>query len=100
MTGNCRCSVLKRMMSELKVCGLRLRVRLLSVVLLRMFAPGHLIRWVISEAFYRQLEIALQPLALVLVGEISHSDICWRSNIVRHKASRKFLESTNDSFLT
>lgn len=31
-------------MSELRIYGLRLRVRLLNVMLLRMFATGHLIR--------------------------------------------------------
>lgn len=54
----------------------------------------------VSKAFHRQLEITLQPLALVLVGEISHSETCWRSNTVRDKASRKFLENMDDNFLT
>lgn len=54
----------------------------------------------VTEAFYRQLEIALQPLALVLVGEISHSETCWRSNTVRDRAPRKFLENMYDNLLT
>jgi len=33
--------------------------------------------------FYRQLKIASQPQALVLVGDFNHPDIWWRDNIAR-----------------
>lgn len=47
----------------------------------------------VDEAFYRQLEAASKSQALVLVGEFNYPDICWRSNTVKHKQSRRFLEN-------
>ncbi|KAJ7416114.1 glycerol kinase [Pitangus sulphuratus] len=54
----------------------------------------------VNEAFYRQLEAASQSQALVLVGDFNYSDICWRNNTVKHKQSKRFLESIDDNFLT
>ncbi|PKU30953.1 rna-directed dna polymerase from mobile element jockey-like [Limosa lapponica baueri] len=33
----------------------------------------------VDEAFYRQLEIASQSQALVLMGDFNHPDICWQN---------------------
>ena len=38
----------------------------------------------VDEAFYRQLEVALQTQALVLMGDFSHPDICWKTNMASH----------------
>lgn len=48
----------------------------------------------------RQLEAASKSQALVLVGDFEHPDICWRRNAVKHKPSRRVLESTDDNFLS
>ncbi|GAB0203090.1 hypothetical protein GRJ2_002774600 [Grus japonensis] len=53
-----------------------------------------------DEAFYRQLEVASQSQALVLMGDFNHPDICWKGNTARHAQSRRFLQSTDDNFLT
>ncbi|GAB0206162.1 hypothetical protein GRJ2_003081800 [Grus japonensis] len=37
--------------------------------------------------------------ALVLMGDFSHPDICWRDNTAGHKQSRRFLECIDDNFL-
>lgn len=52
-----------------------------------------------NEVLYRQLEVAAQSQALVLVENSNHLDICWRNHTVRQKQPRKFLESI-DNFLT
>ncbi|GAB0208991.1 hypothetical protein GRJ2_003364800 [Grus japonensis] len=36
----------------------------------------------VDEAFYRQLEVASRSQALVLMGDINHPDICWKSVLV------------------
>ncbi|KAM6334154.1 LOW QUALITY PROTEIN: cytosolic phospholipase A2 gamma [Alca torda] len=52
-----------------------------------------------NEAFYRQIGATLHSLALDLMGDFSHPNICWRDNTAGHKQSKKFLECINDSFL-
>ncbi|GAB0207732.1 hypothetical protein GRJ2_003238900 [Grus japonensis] len=54
----------------------------------------------VNEAFYRQLEVASQSQALVLMGDFNHPDICWKSNTAKHAQSRRFLQSIDDNFLT
>ncbi|GAB0208952.1 hypothetical protein GRJ2_003360900 [Grus japonensis] len=54
----------------------------------------------VDEAFYRQLEVASQSQALVLMGDFNHPDICWKSNTAKHAQSRRFLQSIDDNFLT
>lgn len=54
----------------------------------------------VDEAFYRQLEAAAKSQALILGGDFSHPDICWRNNMAKHKQSRRFLESIDHNFLT
>ncbi|GAB0205201.1 hypothetical protein GRJ2_002985700 [Grus japonensis] len=54
----------------------------------------------VDEAFCRQLEVASRSQALVLMGDFSHPDICWKGNTARHTQSRRFLQSTDDNFLT
>ncbi|GAB0207738.1 hypothetical protein GRJ2_003239500 [Grus japonensis] len=54
----------------------------------------------VDEAFYRQLEVASQSQALVLMGDFNHPDICWKSKRAKHAQSRRFLQSIDDNFLT
>ncbi|GAB0206503.1 hypothetical protein GRJ2_003115900 [Grus japonensis] len=54
----------------------------------------------VDEAFYRQLEVASRSQALVLMGDFNCPDICWKGNRARHAQSRRFLQSTDDNFLT
>jgi len=53
----------------------------------------------VDEAFYRQLKVASQSQALVLVGDFKHPDICWEDHTARHTQSRRFLQSIDDNFL-
>ncbi|GAB0180661.1 mitochondrial enolase superfamily member 1 [Grus japonensis] len=52
-----------------------------------------------DEGLYRQIGVASCSQALVLMGDFSHPDICWRDNAAEHKQSRKFLECVDDNFL-
>ena len=52
-----------------------------------------------DEALYRQIGAASRSQALVLMGDFSHPDICWRDNTAGHKQSRRFLECIDDNFL-
>ncbi|GAB0205877.1 mitochondrial enolase superfamily member 1 [Grus japonensis] len=54
----------------------------------------------VDEAFCRQLEVASQSQSLVLMGDFSHPDICWKSIVAKHAQSRRFLQSIDDNFLT
>ncbi|PKU27262.1 glycerol kinase [Limosa lapponica baueri] len=53
-----------------------------------------------DETFYRQLKVASQSQALVLMGDFSHPDICWEAYRARHVQSRRFLQCIDDNFLT
>ncbi|PKU42646.1 glycerol kinase [Limosa lapponica baueri] len=53
----------------------------------------------VYEAFYRQLEIASQSQALVLMGDFNYPDICWKDNTARHTQPWRFLQSIDDNFL-
>jgi len=53
----------------------------------------------VDEAFYRQLQTALQSQALVLVGDFKNADIRWEDHAPRHMQSRRFLQSIDDNFL-
>lgn len=53
----------------------------------------------VDEAFYKQLEVASQSQALVLMGDFSYPGICWISNTVRHVWSRRFLQCVEEKFL-
>lgn len=53
----------------------------------------------VDEAFYEQLELVLQSLALVLMGDFNHPDICQISNTSRHTRSMWFLQCIDDNFL-
>lgn len=46
-----------------------------------------------DEAFYGQLEAALKSQALVLLGDFNYPDIYRRSNTVKHKQYRRFVEN-------
>ncbi|GAB0186348.1 mitochondrial enolase superfamily member 1 [Grus japonensis] len=52
-----------------------------------------------DETLYRQIGTASRSQALVLMGDFSHPDICWRDNAAERKQSRKFLECVHDNFL-
>ena len=51
----------------------------------------------VSEAFYRQLTVALRSQALVLKGVFNHPDSCWKENTARHT---QFLQDTVDNIVT
>lgn len=53
----------------------------------------------VDEAFYGQLEMALQPQALVALGDLNHTDACWRDNMAQHRQPRKFLQVAEDNFV-
>jgi len=53
----------------------------------------------VDEAFYRQLQAALQSQALVLMGDFHHPDISWEDHTARQAQPRRFLQSINDNFL-
>jgi len=53
----------------------------------------------VDEAFYRQLQAALQSQALVLMGDFNQPDISWEDHTARQAQSRRFLQSINDNFL-
>ncbi|PKU40382.1 dtw domain-containing protein 2 [Limosa lapponica baueri] len=52
-----------------------------------------------DEALYRQIGAAPHSHTLVLMGDFSHCDICWKDNTAGHLKSRKFWECVNDNFL-
>ena len=53
-----------------------------------------------DEAFCEQLaEVARSP-ALVLMGDFTFPDICWKYNTAQRKQSGRFLACVEDSFLT
>jgi len=53
----------------------------------------------VDEAFYKQLKIASQSQALVLMGDFNHPDISWEDHTARHMQSWRFLQSINNNFL-
>ena len=53
----------------------------------------------VDEAFHKQLKVASQSQALVLMGDFNYPDICWKSNVARHARSRRFLQCVEDNFL-
>ena len=53
-----------------------------------------------DEILYKQLGEVLQSLALVLMGDFSLPDVCWKYNTAERKQSRRFLECAEDNFLT
>lgn len=52
-----------------------------------------------DKTFYEQLEEVTRLPALVLMGDFSFPDICWKYNTAQRKQSRRFLEYVEDSFL-
>jgi len=53
----------------------------------------------VDEAFYKQLKVPSQSLALVLMGDFNHLDIRWEDHTARHMQCRRFLQSIDDNFL-
>jgi len=53
----------------------------------------------VDEAFYRQLKVASQSQALVLMGNFNHPDICWEDHTARHLQSRRFIQSIDDNLV-
>ena len=53
----------------------------------------------VDETFYKQMEVASQSPAQVLMGDFNHPDICWQSNKARHTRSRQFLQYIDGYFL-
>ncbi|GAB0190086.1 ras GTPase-activating protein 1-like [Grus japonensis] len=54
----------------------------------------------IYEAFLLQLQEASYSQALILLGEFSHPDICWKSSMVSCRQSRRLLECIEVNFLS
>ena len=48
-----------------------------------------------DEAFYFQLQEALQSQVLILHGDFNHPDICWKSSTVSCRQSRRLLQRTD-----
>jgi len=53
-----------------------------------------------DKAFFLQLQEALCSQSLVLLGDFSHPNICWKSSKVSGGQSRRFLECTEDNFFS
>ena len=53
-----------------------------------------------DETLYRQTGAASHSQALVLMGNFTHCDICWRDSTAGHKQARRFLECIVDNFIT
>ncbi|GAB0183241.1 hypothetical protein GRJ2_000789400 [Grus japonensis] len=53
----------------------------------------------VDEAIYRQIGAASRSQALVLMGYLSHPNICWKDNTTGHKQPQRFLECVDDNFL-
>ena len=53
-----------------------------------------------DEIFCQQLGEVSRLLALVLVGDFSLPDVCWKYNTTDRKQSRRFLECMEDNLLT
>jgi len=52
-----------------------------------------------DEALFRQLKVASQSQALVLMGDFNPPDISWEDHTARHMQSWRFLHSSDDKFL-
>jgi len=52
-----------------------------------------------GEFFYKRLAEVSQLLSLVLMGDFSLPDICWKYNTEKRKQSRRFLECVENNFL-
>ena len=53
-----------------------------------------------DEIFYKQLGEVSRSLALVLMGDFTLPDVCWKYNTADRKQSRRFLERVEANFLT
>ncbi|PKK26128.1 DTW domain containing 2 [Columba livia] len=53
----------------------------------------------VDEALYGQMGAASHSQAMVLTGDFSYPNICWRDNTAGYKHSRRFLECVGGSFL-
>ena len=54
----------------------------------------------VNEAFYRQLEAASRSQALALMEDFSLPGICWKGSTAGLTPARRFLQSTDENFLT
>jgi len=53
----------------------------------------------VNNAFLVQLQEASHPQALILLGDFSHPDICWKGGTASCKQSRRLLERVKGNFL-
>jgi len=53
----------------------------------------------VDEAFYRQLQVASQSQAMVVMRDFNHPDFNWEDHTARHMQSWRFLQSIDDNFL-
>ena len=54
----------------------------------------------VTEALFRQLEQALHLHSLVLMGNFNNVDICWSDNTTGRRKPQRFLQHTDEKFLT
>ena len=54
----------------------------------------------VDAAFFKPLKKASRSKALVLMGDSIHPNICWKDNTAVVKQSKRFLECTDNNFLT
>ena len=52
----------------------------------------------VDEALYKEIGTTSHSQNMILVGDCSHLDICWRDKIAVHQKLKKFLECV-DNFL-
>jgi len=53
----------------------------------------------VEKAFYKQLKVASQSQALVLMGDFNHPELNWEDYIARHMQLTMFPQSTDDNLL-
>ncbi|KAK4821037.1 hypothetical protein QYF61_012217 [Mycteria americana] len=58
------------------------------------------VQQLVIRAFKVKLQEASHSQALVLLGDFSHPDICWRSSTASYGQSRRLLGCTEDNFLS
>jgi len=53
-----------------------------------------------DQAVFLQLQEASCLQSLILLGDFNHPNICWKSSTAKGRLSRRFLECTEDNFLS
>jgi len=53
-----------------------------------------------DEAFFLQLQEASHSQSLILLGDFNQPNICWKCSMASSRQSRRFLECSEDNFLS